>query len=51
MMLDLHLGVALDDHVVDANVHGSDDSRRSTNYIYSRSAAVAAGPSSSSSLS
>ena len=50
-MLDLHLGVALDDHVVDADVHGSDDSRRSTDYICSRSAVVVVGPSSSSSLS
>jgi hypothetical protein len=50
-MLDLHLGVVLDDHVVDVDAHGSDDSRGRTDYICSRSAAAVAGPSSSSSLS
>jgi hypothetical protein len=35
----LRPSVSLDDHVVDADAHGSDDRRRCTDYIRSRSAA------------
>ncbi|KAL5675266.1 hypothetical protein ACJX0J_011397, partial [Zea mays] len=35
----LRPGVSFDDHVVDADAHRSNDSRRCTDYIRSRSAA------------